>query len=58
MFFFKYYRRNNSASIYEWDKKERENWVSEFQGFENVMYLIYYPYIFEHKDRVHLVTCV
>lgn len=29
-FFFKYYRRNNSASIYEWDKKERENWVSGF----------------------------
>lgn len=30
MFFFKYYRRYNSASIYEWDKKERENWVSGF----------------------------
>lgn len=58
MGFFKYYRRNNSASIYDQDKKERENWVSEFQGFENVMYLICYPYIFEHKDRVHLVTCV
>lgn len=33
MFFLKYYRRNNSASIYEWEKKERENWVSGFKGF-------------------------
>lgn len=58
MIFFKYYRRNNLVLIYEWEKKERENWVSGFQGFENVMYLIYYLYIFEYKDCVYFVICV
>lgn len=40
-------------------KRKEKIGLVDFRDFTlNVMYLICYPYIFEHKDRVHLVTCV